>query len=759
MKTKFTQVFKKCALGAFLLVTGWAHSATYTAVSSGAWTSASTWGGGTAPGSSLGTLDNVIIEEGVTVTLDTDVSISGLFSSIQVNGTLESTGDYLLDIDNAVLSGTGTLNLHRVRFGTTSSMTFSGDAEIDNLWNNALALDLVGELDLNDTLFLDEGSLNLTTGSSLNLTSGAVIRIDNGAITVSNGLLNTDAYAVMYVGTDKTAGLELSGSGLTDVWVELDDNDQALSITGNVTIEGTLHHNEGMIDLNGGSLTLAGDYAATGGATFSGGAASSLIIENDASLTSNLVFDEDNDALNNLTIDISGTNSNVNLGGDLTISGTLSLEEGDFTVLAGTLTMAAGSEIVIEEGHLETSGGSFDGTSAYDVTYSGGSTESGIELSGSGLNDLTIELENGSDSLEIMDTLTINGELELENGGIALNGYDLTLEGTLSTSSEGWFSGDEESDLTFNTATLTGDTVWFHASNNEFGTITINADDQSDLMIGNDLHVENIMMTGGGIQIWDSEIWVNSTGMITGASEERYITIEGSGSLVMNVQISAPYVMYPVGTDEGYSPAGLQQNTGTAGYYRVNVMNGVWSEGTTGDNWADAATVVDRTWDIESVDGTVNVDLNLMTMWSAGDEMNGFDRTEAYIMHYTNGSWDAADQTGSAAVAVGTMYQLEREGITSLSPFAVAEGETISVDENEIVAEMYPNPVQNVLNCVVTFDEATTAEVVDLAGNVLHSENVNGNHKIDFSAYPKGVYFVNYTNSKGTGSYKVVKSL
>jgi len=763
MKTHFTRLLKNCSLVAALLVTGWTNAATYTAVTSGAWSSATTWGG-VAPGTSIGTFDNVVINAGVTVTLDNDVEFSGLLTSLQVNGTLESS-DYLLDINNGVLSGNGTLNLENLRFGTGGTMTFTGTSSIDKLWSSSIAFDLVGHLDVNDSLFLDGGTFNLASGGALAFMSGSVVRIDDGALTISSGVLtNTNNYSVVYVGSDKNAGLELAGNGLTDVWVDLDDNNQSLSIVGNMTIHGTLHHNHGTIDLNGGSLTLMGDYHAMGGAEFMGSASSDLTIMHGSSLSNSLMFDGAGDELHNLTINISGSNGNVNLGSSLSIAGSLNLEDGNFTVTSGTLTMETGSEIVIEDGHLMNTGGFFDGNNAYSVTYqSSGSLSSGLELTGSGLSDLHIDMEHDADSVEIMNTITVYGDLDLENGGMAMNGYDLTLAGSLSTSTGGWFSGDDESDLTFNTNTLLGDTVWFHATNNHFGTITINSSDASDLMVGNNLHVENINMSSGGMHIWDNEIWVNSTGTISGADEDRYITIDGNGSLVMNVQVSAPYVMYPVGTDHGYSPVGLQQNSGTAGYFKVSAMNGVWSNGTSGTNWAINQNMVDRTWDIHSVNGG-SLNLNLRTLWSSDFEANDFDRTNAYIMHYTSGSWDSQSQTGSAAVAVGTMFQLERQNITSLSPFAVRDAGVMEGDENTVVAaEMYPNPVHDQLNTVITLDEATTAEVVDATGNVLHTENINGtgtvSHKMDFSTYPNGVYFVKYTNSKGTSAYRIVKSL
>ena len=763
MKARFTRIIKNCTFAAILMVTGSASAATYTAVSSGAWSNSSIWAGGVSPGSSVGTLDNVIINAGVDVTLDMDVEFTGLLTSLEVNGGLESSGDYLLDMNSGIFSGSGTLELQNLRIGSTASMTFTGDASVDNFWSEAITLNLASDTEINDTLFLDEGTFNLASGGELTFMTGSVVRIDNGAMSASSGVLNnSNDYSVMYVGTDKNTGLELAGSGLTDVWVMLDDNSQALSVTGNITIEGVLHHNNGMIDLNGGTLTLMDDYMATSGAEFMGSTTSSLSIQHNSSLSSTLRFNSSANTLNDLTINSSDNNSNVNLGSSLTINGSLNLEDGDFTTTGGTFTMGTGSEIVLTDGRMMNAGGTFTGTNLYSVTYNGSSSAtSGIELTGSGLNSLTIDMEDEADSLKVMNNLTLGGALNLDNGGMAMNGNDLTLNGSLSTTSSSWFGGDEDSDLNFNNTSLIGDTLWFSSSNNEFGDITINSTDESSLMIGNDLRAENINMTTGGIQMWDNELWLNSTGTITGANEDRYVMIDGSGSLVMNVQVSAPYTMYPVGTDEGYAPVGLQQNSGTAGFFKVNSMNGVMAQGNSGLNLALTESMLDRSWDVQSVNGG-SMNINMMAMWSEGLEVNSFDRNNAVIMHYTGGSWDSQSQTPGAATAVGDMFSMERENITSPGQFAVRSAALAGINENAgTVAVIYPNPVHDILNSVVSFDEPTTANVVDMTGNVLRSEIVNGamNHTIDFSSYPEGVYFVNYTNSKGTSSYRVMKSL
>src|SRR3989344_4506359 len=128
MKSTITKFFKNCAFVTLLGFAGSASAATYTAVSSGLWSNSSIWADGVSPGGSLGLMDNVVINAGVNVTLDMDFEYSGLLNSIEVNGSLTtSSSDYMLDMTSGILSGTGTLTLHNLRFGSIATMTFTGD--------------------------------------------------------------------------------------------------------------------------------------------------------------------------------------------------------------------------------------------------------------------------------------------------------------------------------------------------------------------------------------------------------------------------------------------------------------------------------------------------------------------------------------------------------------------------------------------------------------------------------------------------------
>ena len=92
----------------------------------------------------------------------------------------------------------------------------------------------------------------------------------------------------------------------------------------------------------------------------------------------------------------------------------------------------------------------------------------------------------------------------------------------------------------------------------------------------------------------------------------------------------------------------------------------------------------------------------MTAMWSAAMELNSFNRNHAYISHYTSGAWDT--QTASAAGISGSVYTMSRTGITSFSPFMVADSAAnmttgvSSILAAETTILLYPNSVTNTLH-------------------------------------------------------------
>lgn len=748
------------------LISGSWKAATFTAIASGDWTSSATWTGGIAPGTSIDADDDIIISSGLTVSLDQDVYMNGLSvlipgGSITVNGTLQSTNSSALYMNNGDLAGTGTLNLDRLEFSGLSSFGFTGTSTVSTFVTSNLSLTILSNTDIQDTLNLSDGTLTIGTGALLDLQSNSTVVVDNGTITTSGGIFSSvNTYHAVYIGSSKNTGVEAAGSGLTDVYVNLDDNTQSLSLTTNMTTSGTLNLQSGNLDLNGSDLILAGDFQSTGGAMIAGDAFSNLHIVANSTLSSSLEFMSGANELNDFVINY-GTSGNANMNSDLTINGNLMLTNGNLEVDGNsTLTMASNSNIVINSGAIVIVNGNFDGNNSYDVTYNGGSQSTGVELSGSGVNTVQIDLDSESNNVSLSSDFTSNGTIDIQSGNFMLAGNNLVIAGDFMSSNSGSISGDASSDLTINSTSSLSDTIIFQSSTGMLNNLTVDIQDSSAVMIGSNLNVQNLNLNSGSVVIYDNSLAVMSGGMISGADQNNYVMIDGSGTLKLDVDgASSSYVMFPVGTTTSYSPAHIEFISSTTSQFMVNVTDGVFIYGTGGTNLTASKSLVDRTWNIFSSAGS-SANINLKLNWMASMEVNGFDRTNAYISHYTSGNWDV-DAASSAVTTSGGMYELSRTNISGLSPFAIADqAAALEVEEEEILGGVYPNPTKGLVNINLNGNSGVMVEVIDLSGKVHMNKISTGvsNETIDLSDFADGIYLLRISTEDKMVVRRIIKS-
>lgn len=760
MKRKFTQI---CFVVMFMLFAGKNYAATITATVSGNWSSATTWSGGAA-GSTVSGVDNIVIPAGITVTLDMDVQVTSVLSSISVSGNLNSTNSHSLMINSGTLSGNGNMNLYYLELGAIGGMSFTGGLTVNRFVTSATSLNLASQVTLVDTICLKAGTLTLGNGSSLNMNASSNIKVDDGTLAISGGVfMGTNAYNIMYVGSSKTTGIEWNGTGATNAYIQLSSASQSLTLASDMTVNGTLHHHTGVLRLNGNALTLNGDYMAMSNASIAGSQTSDLIINSSGSLSSDLMFATGTAArsLNNLNVNMANTANVVNIGSDVTIHGDLHLEIGKVNMMNNsTITMSAGSEITRDYGSLTlASGSSFDGTASYNVNYIGTNKIGGIELSGSGLNNVDVDLSSFAFDVTLTSNLTVNGTLMLNRGSLSLNSHNLVLEGSLSSQANGHIKGDAASDITINTTAGLGDTLSFYGTSNNMTlhNLSINTGNGSNVMLGSALTLENMSFVDGGITIYNDDLSLNSTGTITGYDMNKYVTINGSGSLMMNVNTSSPYVTFPVGTAVSYAPAQIQKMSGTNGMMGVSTRNGVWSMGTSGTNFAGSLSVVNRTWFVTSATGG-SMNYNMKLEWTGAMEVNGFNRNNAYISQFTS-NWDATAASSSSTTANG--YMMTRTGLTSTGPVAVVDNlSTVSIAEIEgSDVSFYPNPATEAVTMTVKNAKTYSIEVFDAVGNSVISKvtSTEPSVKVDMSNLNTGVYFVKISDDKSQSIKKVIK--
>jgi hypothetical protein len=127
-------------------------------------------------------------------------------------------------------------------------------------------------------------------------------------------------------------------------------------------------------------------------------------------------------SLTTLTIDPNGTN--VNLSTDLTVTGTTTINTGNFNIGAHTLTITNALA-----GTLPT--GLFGGSTSSLVIN--GTTASNVPSSITQLNNFTLNNTGGS-TLQVLQFI-VNGTLTLSNGALTIGGNELDINGPISVTS------------------------------------------------------------------------------------------------------------------------------------------------------------------------------------------------------------------------------------------------------------------------------------------------------------------------------------
>ncbi|WP_291859196.1 leucine-rich repeat protein [Marinilabilia sp.] len=78
---------------------------------------------------------------------------------------------------------------------------------------------------------------------------------------------------------------------------------------------------------------------------------------------------------------------------------------------------------------------------------------------------------------------------------------------------------------------------------------------------------------------------------------------------------------------------------------------------------------------------------------------------------------------------------------------------TSLADAPKIDLEVYPNPVQRILN--ISSDQLVQIEIIDLSGTVIYKSE-NQDTTVDFSPFAKGIYFLRANNSQGAVKIKKI---
>ncbi|OUJ75953.1 T9SS type A sorting domain-containing protein [Hymenobacter crusticola] len=182
----------------------------------------------------------------------------------------------------------------------------------------------------------------------------------------------------------------------------------------------------------------------------------------------------------------------------------------------------------------------------------------------------------------------------------------------------------------------------------------------------------------------ESNLTIQRGGQIQGASNAAFVVTNGKGQLRQSVTNNGMDVPFPVGSSAtSYTPAFLQQPSSTTArnedVFSVRVADGMYARYDATESGTGTAVTnqnVKKTWFVsEEVMGNSNITMGLQ--WNNADEVTGFTRNSAYVSHYlatrSSAYFDKPSELGGiAAGTVANSYRVNRNSITSFSPFSVS---------------------------------------------------------------------------------------
>lgn len=193
--------------------------------------------------------------------------------------------------------------------------------------------------------------------------------------------------------------------------------------------------------------------------------------------------------------------------------------------------------------------------------------------------------------------------------------------------------------------------------------------------------VRYLTLTNGKITLGNYSLNIGTStlsGSITGGNSSNYIITNGTGALrqyrIGSTQRTSAF--YPIGySSTSYTPITLATSgTSTGDHFSINVSPTVYTNGTSGSPFTSYC--VDRTWNI--TEGTAGgSSVTISPQWNGSDELTLFDRSIAYIGHYTGASW-SSEVTGSTTGS--NPYTCTSGPITSFSPFAIFSPIPLPID-------------------------------------------------------------------------------
>jgi len=425
------------------------------------------------------------------------------------NFTLNSTGQTLtlgsdLTVSGAYIQTKGIVNINGNTLSLTGTATFATTAANGTTTGSATSNLLISATTITNSFFMTVGSqiLNNFTLNSVGktLTLGTAVTV-SGAFTQTNGIIALNAQVLTLSGTATfpiaSANGTITGTVASDLIISatsvsntlfftaagltlrnftLNCAGQTVKLGTALTVSGTFTQTNGILNINGNTLTLSGTIifpAAASNGTISGSSTSNLLITG-TSITNNLYMTSGSQTLNNLTLNSTG--QTLTLGSDLTASGAYTQTRGIVNINGNALSLTGTATFATTVANGTTTGSAASNLliSATTITNSFFMTVGSQTLNNFTLNSVGKTVTLGT-------AVTVSGAFTQTNGIIALNAQVLTLSGTVTfpvASANGTITGSNTSDLSIS-ATSISNTLFFTVGGQSLRNFTINSPGQT----------------------------------------------------------------------------------------------------------------------------------------------------------------------------------------------------------------------------------------------------------------------------------------
>lgn len=421
-----------------------------------AWGTGSNWSGGAVPTAG----SNVQFNSTETDSVVNDISLGAAnrsanmltFNGVNDNFSITGAGRTLTltsgDITRtAGSSGTQILSFSTLALGAASAMNIAGTGslEIQSSITGGFGLTKsgAGELILSGantftgTTVVSAGTLTLANSSAMGATgtwgnsvaSGATLALQGG-ITINEGGLD-----IVGTGVGGTSGAlrNVSGNNTLGAQVTVTGATSITSAGGTLTLSGPVGANGNVTTSGAGNVTFSGAVNGGGGFTHNGSGTLSFTGTAANSFSGTLAINDGTVALGKTAGTTAIASNTITIGNSVGSAGTAILRLDASNQISDSSALTINSDGRLDVNTRTESINALTSTGQIFIDTGGkltvGINSGNISLGGSILGNGTL-MKDGAGTLSLLSSIVLAGELQLDGGIVALNGFELTA-GTL----------------------------------------------------------------------------------------------------------------------------------------------------------------------------------------------------------------------------------------------------------------------------------------------------------------------------------------